>query len=481
MTTSIGTSLKEATRRSPFFVTPTSAALGLVVLLSLLGFSACSTSSAATEAGDVAGIYASLRALESALNGVHSIVGQADDATKDRLADADSRMQRTVRNIDDIVTRHEKNGEKIAIEVLNKTFDEGSEELFTAGLAVQDAQVDLNQTIGNAIVNAANVISGLPLTNVKPFVAFLYPTVLLPDTTSDYDIQLLGYFPDDLGKPQFVFPDGKVVQASVGADNRLHLAIPINFVSSYKGKRVKVVLKYRTYKRFLLPDDYSERDIWLDVLPSTVLAYRINAQALPDTIFDRPVIYRDAGTPADAGEARNRDIPWGFDDLTPNVDFANTYDKAASAIESTVIVQTGGNNPTGDNSCSLTETAGQRVVLHEYAHGKPSTLFGGGAGADVYCKIAITLKLARRGQSVAWHFKNSAAESGNIDWGGDVELFPQSDKELNSALLDLTDFTFDPPQHRTLSLNQSYRSKFVQVSSTPTRISLVARTLPRVQ
>src|SRR4051794_27906996 len=111
---------------------------------------------------DVAGMYASLRTLESALNGVHSVVGQADDATKDRLADADSRMQRTIHDIDDIITRHEQKAEKIAVEVLNKTFDEGNEELFTAGLAVQDAQVDLNQTVSNAIVNAAKVISGVP-------------------------------------------------------------------------------------------------------------------------------------------------------------------------------------------------------------------------------------------------------------------------------------------------------------------------------
>ena len=117
--------------------------------------------------GDVAGMYASLRTLESALNGVHSVVGQAEDATKDRLADADSRMQRTIRNIDDLLTRHEKNGEKIAVEVLNKAFDEGNEELFTAGLAVQDAEVDLNETVSNAIVNAANVISGVPFVKVR--------------------------------------------------------------------------------------------------------------------------------------------------------------------------------------------------------------------------------------------------------------------------------------------------------------------------
>jgi hypothetical protein len=209
--------------------------------------------------------------------------------------------------------------------------------------------------------------------------------------------------------------------------------------------------------------------------------YRINAQALPDTVFDRPVVYRDAGTPADAGEARNRDIPWGFDDLTPNIDFANSYDKSLSTIESAVIVQTGGNNPTGDNSCNLAESSGSRIVLHEFVHGKPTKLFEGGAGADVYCRVAITLKLARRGQAVPWHFKNGVAESGNIQWGGDVELFPEGEKELNSALLDLTDFTFDPPQHRTLSLMQSYRSKFVQVTNTPRRISIVARTLPRVQ
>jgi hypothetical protein len=430
--------------------------------------------------GDVAGMYASLRTLESALNGVHSVVGQADDATKDRLADADSRMQRTTRNIDDLLTRHEKNGENIAVEILNKAFDEGNEELFTAGLAVQDAEVDLNQTVSNALVSAANVISGVPFVKVKPFVAMLYPTALLPDVTSDYDVRLIGYFPDDLGKPQFVFSDGKSVEASVGADNSLHLPIPVALVNAYKGKRIKVQLKYKTTKRLLLPDTYAERDVWLDVLPSTVLAYSINAQAVPDVVYDRPVVYRDAGTPADGGEARNRDVPWGFDDLTPTVDFTNIYDKSASSIESAIIVQTGGNNPSGDNSCNLTESAGQRVNLHEYAHGKPSKGFEGSKGADVYCKVAITLKLARRGQPVAWHFKNGAPASGNIQWGGDVELFPESDKPLSSALLDLTDYTFDPPQHRTLGLNQSYRSKFIQVNNTATRVSMVARTLPRI-
>jgi hypothetical protein len=429
---------------------------------------------------EVAGMYASLRALESAINGVHSVVQQADDATKDRLADADSRMQRTVRNIDDLLTRHEKNGERIAIELLNKTFDEGNEELFTAGLAVQDAQVDLNETVSNALVNAAHVISGVPFVKVKPFVAMIYPTTLLPDVTSDYDIQLLGYFPDELGKPEFVFPGAKSVAASMGADNRLHLSIPVAMVNSYQGKRVKVGLKYKDKKRFILPDEVTQRDIWLSVLPSTVLAYSIKAEALPDTLFDHPQVIRDAGTPADAGEDRSRDIPWGFDDLTPGIDFVNTYDKANSSIESTILIAAGGNNPTGDNSCSIPEPSGQRVVLHEHAHGKPSKGFEGGKGADVYCKIAITLKLAIRSKAVAWHFKNKAPESGDIHWGGDVELFPEPAKELTSALLDLTDFTFDPPQHRTLALNQSYRSKFVQVNNTPTRISMVARTLPRV-
>src|SRR5581483_5036837 len=310
----------------------------LILVISMFSLMGCGSGGP-----DVAGMYVALRTLESALNGVHSVVGQADDATKDRLADADSRMQRTIRNIDDLLTRHEKNGETIAVEVLNKAFDEGNEELFTAGLAVQDAEVDLNQTVSNAIVNAANVISGVPFIKIKPFIAMLFPTVLLPDVTSDYDVQLIGYFPDSLGKPRFIFPDGKTVDASVGADNRLHLQIPVSFVNAYKGKRVQVHLKYRVAKHLLLSDDYAQRDIWLDVLPSTVVAYKINAQALPDVAYDRPIVYRDAGTPADAGEARNRDIPWGFDDLTPIFDFANLYDKSGSSIESTIIVQTGGN------------------------------------------------------------------------------------------------------------------------------------------
>jgi hypothetical protein len=52
---------------------------------------------------DLVGMYASLRTLQSALNGIHSVVGRADDAIKDRLPDVDSRLQRKMRAIDGLV------------------------------------------------------------------------------------------------------------------------------------------------------------------------------------------------------------------------------------------------------------------------------------------------------------------------------------------------------------------------------------------
>lgn len=52
---------------------------------------------------DLVGMYASLRTLQSALNGIHSVVGRADDTIKDRLPDVDSRLQQKMRAIDGLV------------------------------------------------------------------------------------------------------------------------------------------------------------------------------------------------------------------------------------------------------------------------------------------------------------------------------------------------------------------------------------------
>lgn len=450
----------------------------LLVIACLLQLTGCGGGGAVVE---TAGMFASLKALQSALSDVNGVVQHADDATKDRLADVDTRMQSTMRDIDDLMKRHEARGEEIAVQVLDKAFNEGNEELFNAGLAVQDAQVDLNQTVSNALVNSAMVISQLPFTKTKPFTAMIYPTVLLPDTASDYDIKIIGFYPDELGKPEFRFPDGTVSQATVGADNRLHLPISRSLVNSYKGKTVNIRLKYKTRKRTLWEDEYAERDVVLTVLPSTVIDYKIHAEALPESVYDHPVVLRDAATSAGAGEETARDVPFGFNDLTTDLDFVNMYDKSNSSIEQTIVKDHHGNNPTGDNYCNLPESSGQRVVIRVHAHGKPGNIWGNGAGADDYCKVAITLKLARKQKAVPWHFKNGIQDSGSVKWGGDVELFPEGDRPLASSYLDITDYTYDPAQHRTLSLTESYRSKFVQVNNTATRVSIVARSLPRLQ
>ena len=132
--------------------------------------------------------------------------------------------------------------------------------------------------------------------------------------------------------------------------------------------------------------------------------YKIHAEALPEPVYDHPVVTRDGAVSAGVGSESTRDIPFGFNDLTTDLDFVNTYDKSDSSIEQTVIVDHHGNNPTGDNTCTLPEFAGQRVVIRTHAHGKPNSMFGGGEGADDYCKVNITLKVARRqkGNTVAF-------------------------------------------------------------------------------
>src|SRR4029079_2129938 len=156
---------------------------------------------------------------------------------------------------------------------------------------------------------------------------------------------------------------------------------------------VHVKLRYPDEKPVFRSARYTERDLSLIVLPTKVVQYVIaESRATPDTEYDYPQVERSENTNADAGEGRNRDIVWSLDDLTPNVDFVNKYDRNGSSISKAILITQGGNNPTGDNSNNLTEAAGQRVVLHQYAHGKPAKGFEGGKGANVTATVRVTLK-----------------------------------------------------------------------------------------
>jgi hypothetical protein len=444
-----------------------------LLLLSLVvtATDSCGPGSSAPE------LFTALTAISEAMKGVHNVIQHADEVTRDRLADADSRMARSINEIDDLMKRHEDRTSQIANDLLDKTFRAASDALFTASLEVQDAGLDFELKVNNAILNAAHVLSGVPFVRVEPFVAMIYPLNLLPGSQDDYNIEVLGFFRPEWGDHTFTLPDGQVVKAAIGANNRLSVTLQKDLVQQYAGRRITIKFQYPIKKHEI----GQPREIWLHVLPDSMLAYRINAAALPDTVYDYPQVKKTENANADPGQEYDREPVWGLNDLTGSYDFINVYDRSQSSIDSAVIApgDIQGNNPTGDNSATLKESAGQRVVLSLHAHGKPAKGLEGGKGANVTTTVTITLKLARRSSAVQWHFKNGEKEEGELGWGGNKELFPDKEKPLQSLILDLTDFSFDPPQHRTLALGERYQSRFTDVTTGPGRISMIVRSFER--
>jgi hypothetical protein len=424
-------------------------------------------------------LWTELTAISEALKAAHSAIQHADDATKDRLADADTRIARNIHDVDILLKEHEDKTKTIANDLLDKTIRAGSDALYTVSLEVQDAGLDYDLKINNAILNAARVLSGFK--TIRPFVAMIYPLNLVPGVGEDYHIEVLGLFRPDWGDHAFTLPDGTVSKASIGADNRLAVTLKKELAQHYAGKRITVKFRYPVKRNTIFANEFDEREIWLQVLPTTVLTYAASPKALPDTVFDYPQVRVSANENADPGVVIDRDVPWGFNDLTGRYDFRNTYDRSSSSIDSAVIKpgDVVGNNPTSDNSAKLTESAGQRINLHLHVHGKASTFFEGGKGANTSATVTVTLKLARKNAAVAWHFKGGEKDDGSLGWGQDKELFPDKEKPLQSLILSLRDLSFDPPQERTLSLGESYQSKFVIVTTKPDRISMAVRTFQR--
>lgn len=449
----------------------------LTISISILAFVLIGTMTVLAQVGAAVDIYAQLATVNDALNGVHEAIQHADHATQDRLADADSRVYRAMKELDDLISRHEKKGEAIAQAILDKAFHNANDTLFNVSLLVQDAGVDYQMGVNNAVLNAARVLSGIPFVHIQPFVAMVYPLNLVPGTQDDYHIELLGFFRPEWGDHVLILPDGKKIVASLGANNRLGFTITRELVRSYSGKRFTVKLRYPVEHNWVLPNTTSDRELWFHVLPPVMLDYRIVATALPPTQYDYPVVAVDANEEAGAGDSHDRDVVWGFQDLTGQYDFVNAYDKSLSSIDSAVIKpgDARGNNPTGDNRAALIESAGQRILLRLHVHGKPQMGFSGGAGANSYAKVTVTLKLARKNSPVSWHFQNNQKDVGSLKWGDDQELFPTDNISLASAIVDLTDYSFDPPQHRTLALGESYYSRFVSAVTTPQRLSLMVR------
>src|ERR1039458_1310116 len=106
---------------------------------------------------NVTALFGELTAISEALKAAHSAIQHADDVTKDRLADADSRIARNINDIDILLKKHEDKTKKIADDLLDKTIRAGSDALYTASLEVQDAGLDYELKINNAMLNAAHV------------------------------------------------------------------------------------------------------------------------------------------------------------------------------------------------------------------------------------------------------------------------------------------------------------------------------------
>jgi hypothetical protein len=446
---------------------------GMLVVLSLTSLSCGS----GVPSG--ANFLVGLKALQEGLKEVQETIQQASEQTKDRVSDASARVDRTIKDINNILTEQEKNAKKDVDEVMMHAFLEANDTLFNASLALEDAGVDFNFGINNAIVNTAQLLRDTPFLHIRPFIAMVYPTRVLPGA-SDYQIELLGFFRPKWGLPVFTFEDGSKTTGSMGADNRLRISIPSDLVTKNEGKRIKVHLKYPIENGWF-SYTYDDRDLWITVLPKTVISYKVLAEGIPPTEYDYPQLIRDANTEAGQGEHVGRDITWSFHDLTGGVDFNSTYDESKSIIQDARIIEGTivGNNPQSQNGATASFDAG-KAVLSESAQGKgPNWLGSGGAGANVYAKIAITLKLARRMTAKPWHLKGNGKEADELSWGQNVLLEPDPLTDLTKLTFELYDNTFDPPQQRVLSLNQPYRSKYVTVEPSPQRINITVNTLPR--
>lgn len=428
------------------------------------------------------GAVAELVAAQEALKGVNESIEKAKTGAKDTVnlvqADIATNLVKIQRLIDNI----RKGVIKDTDVIVARTIEDVNQLLYTAtsgGFALEAA---VSQDVTNALLNAAKVLSGLHL-SARPFVALAWPTTIMPGTRQDVRVHILGHFNSAWPKPE-VTMDGRRLQSSLGV-NELSFDLPRELMASKEGSRIHMTVTYPAENVWYWPTKYETRDLFVSVLPSAILSYKVlEAEA------ENPIQYVSAqkvyefNTEAGKGDTNERTIPISRDTALGGFDFTNEFDLAQSRITAAVISNSGGNNPDGQNGSSITlDALGTQVVLTQKArgssdHGCPFQCRWG-EGANRYDRVVVTVALARKRSSGATQFTGGPAE-GTVAWGKEVSLTPVGSANLTKVRMEITDHTYDPPVTRVLKLGEAYReSPFVSVRASAEGVTMAARSSRR--
>jgi hypothetical protein len=327
----------------------------------------------------------------------------------------------------------------------------------------------------------------VPLVNVRPFIAYVYPSKILPGASTDTQIRVSGFFHHDWGTPTATAIIGNMptpLNVTLSApNNRVEISVPKEMVAKNAGQRMPVRIKY-PIKKGLFGARSEERTFFLSIFPADVVTYRVvSATADPDAVYDYPVV--DFANNREAGKCSTNedDFTKSLNDLTGGVDFGVYEPFPKSRIKSVQVIASSGSNPDGQNGSSvMTDGAGSKAVLHQKArgscdHGCPFACRWG-EGANKYDLVRVTLQLTRKAAPVNWQL-SGAPSTGDVKWGQEVNLRPEKGKELRTLIFEIADRTYDPPVIRRLSLLQSYDSGAVRAEATSDGVKLSVRSVRR--
>lgn len=424
------------------------------------------------------GALAELIAAQQALKGVNESIEKAKTGATDTVnlvhADISTNLQKVQQLINDI----QKGIVKDTDAIVSRTIEEVNQTLYTATSGAFALEAAASNDVTNALLNAAKVLSGLHL-SPRPFVALAWPTTILPGTTNDVRVHVLGHFQSDWPKPEVAILNTRL-QASLGV-NDVSFDVPRGTIANMEGKRLHAVITYPVENVWYWPTKYESRDVYISVLPRAILGYKVLAADAENPVqYDPAQKTFESNTEAGKSDTNERTIVWSKDVVLGGFDFTNTYDLAESRITAAVITASSGNNPDNQNGSSVgIDALGTQVLLKQKArgssdHGCPFQCRWG-EGANRYDRVVITIALARKRTTGATQLRGGPSE-GNVTWGKEVVLAPDGNRNLTKLKLEITDRTYDPPVTRILKLGDGYReSPFVTVTSSPQGLTLMAR------
>jgi hypothetical protein len=429
------------------------------------------------------GAIAELVAAQEALKGVKESIEKAKVGAQDTVNIVQADISTNLVKVQSLIDQLRKGVIKDTDVIIGQTIDQVNQTLHNAMEGSFALEAAASQDMTNALLNAAKVLSGLHL-SARPFVALSWPTTILPGTTQDGRIHILGHFKADWPKPEVAL-EGKRLTSSLGV-NEVEFDLPRDLIARYSGRRMKFTVTYPVENAWYWPTKYETRDIAVAVLPQDILSFKVLVvEGENPTEFVPAQKSYDFNTEAGKSDTSERNIVISRDDALGGFDFVNTYDLAKSRITGAAIVLSDGNNPDGQNGSSVgIDALGTQAILHQKArgssdHGCPFACRWG-EGANRHDRMIVTVALARKATTSGTKLVGGPAE-GNIRWGKEVDLSPSNvGLNLTKLKLEITDYSYDPPVTRVLNLGDMYReSPFVTVKTTPEGIALMARSSPR--